>query len=146
MAKLTLQRKIAAKILKVGENKVWFDPSKTEEIKKAVTRADVKRLVEKKIIKALSEKLKKPKERKKRKRGPGSKKGGKYSRLGKKRRWIITIRPLRKMLKELRDSGRIDRKTYRKLYLMAKGGMFRSRAHLKTYLEQHGLIKGENKN
>jgi large subunit ribosomal protein L19e len=143
MVKLTLQRRIAAKILKVGENRVWLDPSKTEEIKKAVTRADVKKLIEKKIIKALPEKLKKPKERKKRKRGPGSKKGGKYSKLGKKRRWIITIRPLRKMLKELRDSGQIDRKTYRKLYLMAKGGMFRSRAHLKTYLEQHGLLKKE---
>jgi large subunit ribosomal protein L19e len=140
MVKLTLQRKIAAKILKVGENRVWLDPSKTEEIKKAITRADVKKLIEKKIIKALPEKLKRTRE-KKRKRGPGSKKGGKYSIIGKKRRWIITIRPLREMLKELRDSGQIDKRTYKKLYLMAKGGMFRSRAHLKIYLEQHDLLK-----
>jgi large subunit ribosomal protein L19e len=140
MVKLTLQRKIAAKILKVGENRVWLDPSKTEEIKKAITRADVKKLIEKKIIKALPEKLKRTRE-KKRKRGPGSKKGGKYSIIRKKRRWIITIRPLREMLKELRDSGQIDKRTYKKLYLMAKGGMFRSRAHLKIYLEQHDLLK-----
>jgi large subunit ribosomal protein L19e len=141
MAKLTLQRRIAAKILKVGENRVWLDPSKTEEIKKAVTRADVKKLIEKKIIKALPKELKKPKEKKEKKRGPGSKKGGKYSKLGRKRRWIMTVRPLRKMLKELRDSGKIDRKTYRELYLKVKGGMFRSRAHLKTYLEQRGILK-----
>jgi len=44
-------------------------------------------------------------------------------------------------LKELRDSGQIDRPTYRKLYKMVKGGMFRSRAHLKIYLEQHGFLK-----
>ena len=143
MSNLKFQRRIAAKILKVGENRIWFDPSKREEIEKAVTRADIKKLIEKKIIKALPEKLKKTRERKKKKRGPGSKKGGKYSIIGKKRKWILTIRPLRKMLKELRDSGQIDRKTYRKLYLLVKGGMFRSRAHLKTYLEQHGLIKGE---
>jgi large subunit ribosomal protein L19e len=141
MAKLTLQRRIAAKILKVGENRVWLDPSKTEEIKKAVTRADVRKLIEKKIIKALPKELKKPKEKKEKKRGPGSKKGGKYSKLGRKRRWIMTVRPLRKMLKELRDSGKIDRKTYRELYLKVKGGMFRSRAHLKTYLEQRGILK-----
>jgi large subunit ribosomal protein L19e len=141
MSNLKFQRRIAAKILKVGENRIWLDLTKREEIEKAVTRADIKKLIEKKIIKALPEKLKKPRERKKRKSAPGSKKGGKYSTIEKKRKWILTIRPLRKMLKELRDSGQIDRKTYRKLYLLVKGGMFRSRAHLKTYLEQKGILK-----
>jgi large subunit ribosomal protein L19e len=45
------------------------------------------------------------------------------------------------MLKELRDSGQIDNKVYRRLYKLVKGGMFRSRSHLRIYLEQHDLIK-----
>lgn len=146
MSKLRLQKRIAAQVLKVGENRVWLDPTKTEEIKKAITKADIRKLIQKKIIKALPEKVKKPKEkRKKRKkrRGPGSRKGAKYSIVTKKRRWINTVRPLRRMLKELRDSGKIERKDYRRVYRLIKGGMFRSRAHLKFYLEQKGLIKGK---
>jgi large subunit ribosomal protein L19e len=45
------------------------------------------------------------------------------------------------MLKELREAGKIDKSTYRKVYKLIKGGMFRSRAHLKLYLEQYGLLK-----
>jgi large subunit ribosomal protein L19e len=141
MAKLSLQKRIAAQILKVGESRVWLDPAKTEEIKKAITKADIRKLIQKKMIKALPEKIKKPKERKKRKRGPGKRKGAKHAILTKKRRWIKTVRPLRRMLKELRDSGQMDKRTYRKIYRLVKGGMFRSRAHLKIYLEQRGLIK-----
>jgi large subunit ribosomal protein L19e len=137
----SLQKNLAAKILKVGKSRVWLDPSKQKEIEAAITKADVRKLIQKGYIKALPEKLHKPRERKKKKRGPGSKKGAKGAILPGKRRWIQTVRPLREMLKELRDSGKIERSTYKMLYKLVKGGMFRSRSHLKTYLEQHHLLK-----
>ena len=137
----SLQKKLAAKILKVGESRVWLDPSKQKDIEAAITKADVRKLIQKGYIKALPEKLHRPKERKKKKRGPGSRKGAKGAILPAKRRWIQTVRPLREMLKELRDSGQIDRQTYRRLYKLVKGGMFRSRSHLRIYLEQHDLLK-----
>jgi large subunit ribosomal protein L19e len=140
---MRLQKRLAADILKVGKSRVWLDPTKLDEIKKAITRADIKRLIKKGYIKALPEKIHKPKERTKKKKRAGSRKGAKFSRLSRKRRWISTVRALRKMLKELKNSGKIDKATYKRLYLMVKGGMFRSRSHLKTYLEQHGLIKSE---
>lgn len=131
---------MAAKILKVGKHRVWVDPTKIKEVESAVTKADIRRIIKKGYIKVLPEKIKKEKERKKRK-GAGRRKGKKFAVFSKKERWILTVRALRKNLKEMKDEGKIDKRTYRKLYLMVKSGTFRSRSHLKTYLKQHGLIK-----
>jgi len=49
--------------------------------------------------------------------------------------------PIRAYLRELRDSGKIDRKTYRLYYRRAKGGQFRSKAHVRLHLETEGLLK-----
>lgn len=141
MTRLTLQKKLAAKILKVGSSKVWLDPNQAKDIQTAITKADIRKLIQKGAVKALPEKVPFPKERKRRKRGPGRKRGSKYAKVVKKRRWIQTVRPLRRMLKELREKKLIDRPTYRKIYLLVKGGMFRSKSHLQIYLEQHGILK-----
>lgn len=137
---VSFQKKLAAKILKVGVSRVWIDPSKIEDVRKAVTKADIRKLIRKGIIKALPPKRNKRKEKKKRK-GPGSRKGKLHSRIPKKREWINTVRPLRRYLKELKKKNIIDQKTYKYVYKLVKGGMFRSRAHLRIYLEQHGLLR-----
>jgi len=136
-------RRLAAEILKVGESKVWLDPTKIEEIEKAATKADIRRLIEKGYIKVRKEKLKKPKEKKKKRRYEGSKKGKKYSIVPRKRRWVNLVRSLRGFARELKEKGKIDNKTYKLVRKWIKGGMFKSRAHMKLYLEQHKLIKGE---
>jgi len=150
MTKLKLQKKLAAAILKVGRSRVWINPDKEKqkELQSAITRADVKRAIKKSDIKAKPSKVRRPKtakEKKRRRRGPGSRSGSKHARLPKKRRWISTIRPLRRMLKEMKDEGRIDNATYRKLYMLAKGGQFRSRSHMRLYMEQHDMIIKEEK-
>jgi large subunit ribosomal protein L19e len=137
----SLQKRLAARILKVGKSRIWLDPSKKKDIDAAITKTDIRKLIKKGYIKALPKKLHKPREKKKRRKGPGRRKGSKFATVTTKERWISTVRPLRQMLKELRDSNQIDRQTYRKLYMLVKGGMFRSRSHLKIYLEQHGLLK-----
>jgi large subunit ribosomal protein L19e len=137
----SLQKRLAAKILKVGESKIWLDSTKIKDVEAAITRRDIKKLISQNIIKAKKSKPPMPRKKGRDKRGRGSKKGSMYARYPSKRRWIETIRPLRVMLKELRDTKQIDKPTYRKLYLQAKGGMFRSRSHLKIYLEQHGILK-----
>jgi len=81
--------------------------------------------------------------RKGRRRGHGSRKGKKTARLSRKAAWILRIRALRRRLRYLRDTGIIDRRTYRMLYMKAKGGEFRSVSHLNAYLESQGLIKKE---
>jgi len=141
MGGLSLQRKLAADILKVGESRVVMDPEHLEDIKNAITRADIRKMISHGYIKIKPSKIKKPDlYPKKRKRGFGSRKGSLHAKVTKKERWINTIRPLRRMLKELRDKGAIDSNTYRKTYMLIKSGAFRSRSHLKLYLKQRGVL------
>ena len=71
-------------------------------------------------------------------KGSGSRKGGRV--LGKQR-WIIGIRKIRSQLLELRDRKLITTPVFRRLFLMAKGGSFRSISHLNEYVETHKLVK-----
>jgi large subunit ribosomal protein L19e len=136
-----LQRRLASRVLGVGKSRIWMDPSKIEDIKKAITAADIRRLVKKGIIKVLPEKIKVREKAEKKRRGVGRRKGKKYSIVRRKDRWINTVRPLRRMLKELKETNQIDNRTYRYVRKLIKGGMFKSRSHLRIYLEQHGLLK-----
>jgi large subunit ribosomal protein L19e len=136
-----LQKKLASQILKVGTSKVWLDPSKVKDIDAGITKADIRRFIQKGWIKSLPEKVAMPREKGKRRRGAGRRKGSKYAKLSRKRRWMNTVRPLRRMLVELRAARQIDNATYRNLYMLVKGGMFRSRSHLRIYLEQRGILK-----
>jgi len=148
-SKLTLQKKLAADILKVGKSRVWLDPDteKQKELQAAITRADIRKLIQKKSIKALPTKISRPlpaKERKKRKK-TGSRGGRTHARLPGKKRWISTIRPLRSMLREFKDEGQISGVDYRRLYMLAKGGQFRSRSHMRLFMEQNRMLKKKTK-
>lgn len=146
---LGMQRRMAAEILKAGSHRIWFDEADLDEITGAVTREDIKRLINRGSIqlkqvkgtsRARANKIRLQKE-KGRRRGHGTRKGAKHAKVSSKRRWIKTIRPIRKRLKELRDSNAIDRSVYRKTYMMAKGGMFRSKAYLESYLKEHKMMR-----
>ena len=51
---LTKQRRLAADILKVGVERIWIDPEAAEEVTSAITREDIRKLIEEGIIKRLS--------------------------------------------------------------------------------------------
>jgi large subunit ribosomal protein L19e len=144
---------MAAQLLKCGVKRVWMDQDRTDEIAKAVTKSDIRVLIDGKAIKSrqisgISSGRKKYAEKQKakgRRRGHGSRKGAKYARLPKKERWMRTIRPIRKYLRGLKDEKKIDQSIYRKYYMKAKGGEFRSKHHLETHLISDGIIKGDKK-
>ncbi|MFW6128047.1 MAG: 50S ribosomal protein L19e [Halobacteriota archaeon] len=144
---LRLQKKIAAQILKCGENRVWVDPEAAEDVAAAATKEDLRGLIgesiKKKPVKGQTgTRTRKIHEQKSkgRRKGDGSRKGRKGARMPSKRLWVIRIRALRRRLKYLRDYEIIDRSTYRVLYRKAKGGEFRNVAHLNSYLEARELI------
>jgi len=154
MADLRNQRRMASELLKCGNNRVWMDHDRIDEIAKAVTKDDIRILIKGKAIKASQKKgissgrkkfVQKQKD-KGRRRGHGSRKGAKYARLGKKERWMRTIRPIRSYLKDLRSEKKITPSIYRKYYRKAKGGEFRSRHHLETHLISDKVIIKEAKN
>jgi len=146
----SLQKRLAAKIGKTGMSKVRVNPIAGSEIKEAITKADVRSLIERKIItfapvKSPSRyraKLRQAQKKKGRQRGQGSRKGTKSARSPRKRAWINKIRALRALLVELREKQRIDQKTYRNMYVKSKSGLFRDRGHMMFYLKENNLLKG----
>lgn len=143
------QKRIAAELLKCGESRVWIDPNRTEDVADAITRSDVRTLISSGTIAAKQKRgvsraranYLRAQKRKGRRTGQGSRSGGKHARKPSKEMWQQTIRPIRRRLRELRDSGVIDARTYRKYYLRAKGGMFKSRPHLDSHLRTEGILK-----
>lgn len=151
MSDLRNQKRVAAEVLKCGATRVWIDPLHTDEVAEAVTRADIRGLVKKGYVKkvqsggvskARARKIAEQKE-KGRRRGPGSRKGASGAREPTKPRWIRTIRPLRATLKDLRDTEKITSAQYRRYYLQAKGGRYKSKAQLLFHMKTDGVLKGE---
>jgi large subunit ribosomal protein L19e len=146
---LSVQKRIAADVLSCGVHRVQLDTSRAEEISMAITREDIRKLIHRGLIKKKPEKAtsrvrarKRTLQKKKgRRKGQGKRKGTKNARMSKKARWMQRIRPQRRELKSMRDARYIDKNAYRKLYRMAKGGGFRSVAHLRTYIEERGFSR-----
>jgi len=138
------QRRIAAEVLKVGQDRVTLKPDRSEEISEAITREDVRILVNKgaitvKPVRGVSRGRARKAEsqrRKGRRRGHGSRKGTSKAREPKKRAWIKRIRSIRDELQKLRAEGKIDGPAFRKLYSQAKGNLFHGRRHLREHIDK----------
>jgi len=147
MTNLTSQRRLAAQIMKVGKNRVWIDPDRTEDVEGAITREEVRKLIHEKIIKSVPEKgvsrarakTIKEKKRKGRRKGVGSYGGSRYANVTKKDAWMIKIRSLRRTLRQLKTGRVITEKTYSQTYRMAGSGRFESIAELERYLKANDL-------
>lgn len=142
MSDLFSQKKLAAKLLKVGVTRVWMDPAGGEEIATAITREDIRGLIEKGVIKrrpmvGISRGRARARDEKRangHQKGHGNRRGAKGARTPKKELWMKRIRAQRKLLKSLRGEKALEAGSYRKLYRKAKGGEFRNVAHLKSYI------------
>jgi len=148
MANLSNQRQVASRILDCGLDRVWFDPEASEEIASAITREDLRGLIEKgtikaKPIKGVSRGRARAVDEKRKyghRKGHGSRKGKKGARNPRKEQWVKKIRALRRRLKELREDGSLDKSVYCRLYRKAKGGESRSVAHLESHLESEKVL------
>lgn len=147
--KLNVQKRIIADLMEVSSKRVVFDETRLDEIKEAITKMDLKSLIKDKAIKIM------PKtgvsrgrarhileqKRKGRMKGHGSRKGKSTARLSRKDIWMTKIRSLKPMLKVLRDKKLIETSTYQNLYRKAKGGFFRSKRHMRLYIDEQHMIK-----
>jgi large subunit ribosomal protein L19e len=147
MTDLKSQRRLAAQILKVGQNRVWIDPEYMDDVESAITRDEVRKLIHEKVIVSLPEKgvsrsrakAIRAKKAKGRRSGPGSVTGASYSKVTKKQAWMVKIRSLRRKLRELKASRTITEDTYSQYYRMAGSGRFQSIAELERYLKANDL-------
>jgi large subunit ribosomal protein L19e len=145
---LSNQRRLAAAILNCGEGRVWIDPGSQEELADAVTRSDIRSAIKAGVIRRIAiqgisrsrARRHRAEVKKGRHSGPGSRRGSPESRVSKKERWMRRVRAQRDLLRELRTAKKIPPKVYREFYRRAKGGMFRSRAHLLVNLRIAGHL------
>ena len=143
MTDLKNQKRMAAEILDVGKNRVRIDPEEMDRVDEAITRQDIRNLIEGGAIEKRDEegnsrgraREKRKQKAKGRQKGQGSRKGKKTARKDSKEKWMENIRAIRKQLKEMRDNGELDSDQYWSLYDRAKGGFFRDTKHLKNFVE-----------
>ncbi|WP_436911762.1 50S ribosomal protein L19e [Halosimplex marinum] len=145
MTDLSAQKRMASDVLDVGENKIWLDPERQGELADAITREDIRELVDEGAIRAEAPKGNsrgRARERQEKRayghqKGQGSRKGTAGGRENEKEKWESQIRAQREKLRELRDSGEISKSRYRELYDRASGGEFDSVADIERTLEDN---------
>lgn len=143
-------QRVASDILGVGESRIRIDPNQVKKAGEALTRDDVRALVAQGIVGVVREKgvsrgkarIKTGQKQSGRRRGIGSRKGTKYSRISRKEIWMKKVRAQRKLLRELRAKKLLEGQgTFRDVYMMVKGRAFKAKAQLITYLAENNLIK-----
>jgi large subunit ribosomal protein L19e len=144
---LKSQRRLAAQILKIGQERIWIDPNRVDDVEAAITREEIRKLIHEGVIKPLKEKgvsrararLAHEKKKKGLRRGSGSRSGAGKARISKKEAWMKRVRALRKRLRELKDSKIITESIYRELYSMVKSGRFESITDMERHIKAHDL-------
>ena len=145
MTDLKAQKRLASDVLDVGKNKLWFDPDRQGDIAEAITREDIRELVDEGVVRAeepQGNSRGRARERQQKRsyghqKGAGSRKGKAGARQGDKENWQSRIRAQREHLRELRDEDDLEPSEYRDLYNKAGGGEFDSVADLDRFIDDN---------
>lgn len=127
------KKELAASALKVGKERIKFAQSRLEEIKDAITKQDIRDLVEAGAIVVKPIKGRKTNIKRKNKRGTG-----KVRKKVKKRKqeYVTITRKLRKHVKHLKKEGKLNREEVKDLRKDIRNRAFKSKANLKTHIEE----------
>ena len=148
---LKVQKRIAADVLKCSQKNIVFDTSKLATIKEALTKADIRDLVNSNVItkkqvpaqsRSRARKIAVQKSKGLQK-GPGSRRAKSKVRSKLHEKWLNKVRLERSFIKELREKNKVTVSTYRNLYNKVKGNYFRNKRHIKLYLEEENLFVKE---
>jgi len=132
MINLTQRKALAAKVLRCGKNKVRFDVTHLAEIKEAITKQDIRDMYAEGIISIAPTPGRMTKVKRRTRRGPGS---IKCTIKGGKTEYCTLVRKLRRHVKEIRKQGKMNHEKHQELRRKIKSGDFKSKAHLKLYME-----------
>ncbi len=132
---LRSKRRLAAKTLGVGKDRIIMDPEAQDLIQDAITRSTIRGLegmggIKVAPVKGVSRGRARVKHSRRKSRKQGAFSGALTSRRPRKEAWMIKVRALRWRLKVARDRNEIGKDLYRKLYRQVKGGQVRDVKHL----------------
>jgi large subunit ribosomal protein L19e len=133
---LAKKKELAAKVLKVGKDRVIFVREGLAQIKEAITRQDILDLKDPGIIKIREISGRKTVTKRKHRRGMGKVK----KRVNKsKQKYVKLTRKLRGAAKGLLGKEEIDKEKYHKIRKMTKASKFKSKRHLHEMLNSGDL-------
>ncbi|MBS3070724.1 hypothetical protein J4407_00275 [Candidatus Pacearchaeota archaeon] len=135
------KKKLAARTLNVGKNRIVFVNSRINEIKEAITKQDIRDLNKSGAIIVKRIKGSKKKEKRKYRRSPGNirKKVSK-----RKKEYVTLTRKLRSYVSELKKQEKISVQDYLDIRKKIRNRYFRSKVNLKEYigeLKTEGAVK-----
>jgi large subunit ribosomal protein L19e len=137
------KRELVARILGVGSNRIRFEPDRLEDVGDSITRENIRSLVNSGAIWTVQRKgtsrgrsVDKKSVWKIHGKGPGSKKGKKTARAGKKEVYVVRVRSMRYHLRVLKERKDINNDVYWSLYKKVNGGQVRSLAHLRDLVKE----------
>ncbi len=129
---LAKKKALAAKVLGVGKERVVFLNSGLNEIKEAITKQDIRDLKNHGLII-----VKEIKGRKKVRSGGRRGQGKVRIKVNRrKKEYLATTRKLRGYISHVRGTGGISEEVYKDTLKKIRNRFFRSKAHLKEYLEE----------
>lgn len=128
---LKKKKRLAARTLHVGIDRIIFVPGKIDELKEAITKQDIRDLVSSGAIM-----LKTEKGRRKIVKKTGRRSMGTIRKKMRKRKedYMHLTRKLRKYAKQLKLQSKLTKDEYQKARKQIKSKMFKSKSHFKELL------------
>ncbi len=138
-------KELAARILKVGEGRIFIQPDQVSKVAEAMTKDDIRTLIAERVIKKRASasqsmgraRALKAQRAKGRRRGKGKRTARKRVRMEQRDSWIGRVRSQRSTLRELKEKNpeAVKAAGYSKTYKRIKGNYFRGKRHLVEYIE-----------
>jgi len=130
---LAKKKALAAKVLKVGKNRIIFVEEHLSEIKEAITRVDIMDLYKSGAIQIKEVGGRRKIIRRKHRRRTGKIKKKVNTR---KADYVVITRKLRRFVRGLVRTGVVDKEKNRELRRQIRARNFKSKRHLKESLEE----------
>lgn len=133
---LSKKKALAARVLKVGKERIIFLQPRLDEIKEAITKQDIRDLKKEGAIVIKEIKGRKKGKKKSKERNPGS-----IRKKVKKRKkgYVIMTRKLRRYVAEMKKQKKLSQDEIKDIRKKIRNRNFRNKAHLKEYIG--GLIE-----
>lgn len=128
---LKSKKELAARTLKIGKKRIIFLESRKDEIKEAITKQDIRDLIETKAIEIKGIKGRKKIQKSKNKKGPGKIKKKVNKR---KKEYVALTRKLRKYANEIKNQGKINSEELKEIRKKIRNKQFKNKANLKRYI------------
>jgi large subunit ribosomal protein L19e len=133
---LRSKKELAARTFDVGKERILFVKERLDEVKEAITKQDMKELYKEGVIKIKEVSGRKNKKNKK------SRSAGNIRKrvVNRKKNYVIMTRKLRRNILDLKLKGNISPQEAKEIRKKIRNKVFKSKAHMKEYLEQKNKL------